>query len=471
MTDSKDGKFKLTRLGDGTSNEPASGNEFFNLGRNSDFANTIYSKIDTENPHAISQLVDKNVEIFLFDRTEGDTQKAIDGNLKSVVLIDKTNKSVVVVTAGTRIDGEFGDMIADVRDDLLLSFGFQPQKKQEVQSLNDLIIQEIPDDGLKDYKFHYTGHSLGAVMSDIAATNMAMKLLKQDIPVSGKISTITFDNPGSYTLVNKMLKNYKKKSIEEENSLYTNENNQNNKDLHNKKLEDINNLELKDFVDYKSFNNRPNAINTTDKQAGKVYTIVPKEQKERNLFLRMIGYLAEKIPGKFIKKILSLISFGSPTEQIKEHGVDNFIEVLKKENGTILYHDKSGKTDVTILDIMHNTKPLELNHKEIIFDTLEKIHKESDNKSVEFSISIPIKSPIAEDSIHHTSKKPNVKLVKRIEFSRKDLATLLAQEDISIPKDVQKDLVSHLRYDQGSYKPRDPVSIRQGKSKSKSKSK
>lgn len=400
-------------------------------------AGAIYSS-DDDLKNSVGGLVSADVEAYRFS---ADGESKVEGNLKSIVLIDKKNKSVTIVTAGTRMDTTYEDMLSDLSDDFKLSIGIQPTKKVATQGMNDLILAKLGEEQ-GQYNFHYVGHSLGAVVSDIAATNMAIKLAKRDIPVEGKISTTTFDNPGSYTLVHKMLKKYKDNLTTQENTKYERAKSslegdklKEAKNEHKNAKKAIKDLKLNDFVDYKSFNNRENFINTNDKQAGKHYTIAPKDQKERGAFSRMMGWLAEKMPGVVVKKLFKLLSYGSLVEQAKEHSTENFIAVLKEENGKILYHDEDKKVEVSILDFAHQTKPLEYN--ETIFESLE--------KKALYDIR-PMRDYVEDVKPEFSMCKDG----KRVEFSREELVGCLSEENAkNIPQEVIKDLAMHLKMDKG----------------------
>lgn len=433
MSKSNDNDLSLKKLDITGSNNDS--NYIGHVGYSAELAGSIYSN-NSDLQSTLSSLVPEGGEVYIL--SSHDSVKEVDGNLRSIVVFDRANKSVTVVTAGTRLGTTYGDMAADTKDDLKLGLGFQPDKKAAVQKLNALILDKLGEEK-SNYDFNYVGHSLGAVVSDIAATHMATKLAKQDISLQKKISTITFDNPGSYTLVNKMLKKYKEKLKEKEKSFHKSivPNDDSEKSRHNVRKKTIDNIKLDDLVDYRSFNNRENFINTNDKQAGKLYTIVPSDQKDRGGFSRMMGWLAEKMPGFIFKKIFKLMSYGSLLEQAKEHGTDNFISVLKDENGKILYHDADKKVEVNILDFLHNTKPLPYN---------EELFNHLDIKS-HFDALPMAESTVLEFSMYDPEKN------KRLECSREELVDFLQVPHPDITDDVIKSLAMHLKTDNG-YKAR-----------------
>ncbi len=294
--------------------------------------------------------------------------------LESVVVIDTKEKKVTVITAGTRLDDDLQKAIHDVTDDAFFAIGGEPPKLAPLKALNKIIIKQLGGD-LSNYKFHYTGHSLGAALSDCAATDMAIRLHNRHKLTENKISTATFDNPGAYTRVVKQLESVYDDKIESENARHDNR----IEEITNSKFSDeekkrltaaekkehtkiLNNLEgiykidnFRRLVDYKSFNNRPNAINTMDQQVGRKFTIVHQDQEDLSPLYMLIAWIIDELPDSFVKKWLYKFSFGPLETQISEHKMSNFIDVLKKRQGEILYKDKNGEHKTTLRDIAHGT--------------------------------------------------------------------------------------------------------------------
>ncbi|MES2215286.1 MAG: lipase family protein, partial [Pseudomonadota bacterium] len=197
-----------------------------------------------------------------------------------------------------RTDGGMRDALSDLQDDAYMALGWPPKKFAAAKELNQLVLDNLGDEA-GDYSFHYTGHSLGAALSDLAATDMALKLQAQKLLTPGKISTITFDNPGSQYLVKKLLA------------------------PSGQELSD-----LKDAVSYISINNKPNFINTMDEQTGDTYYLVPQEQWHTDPLLKLIGFCGKYVPNPALSFLLDIISYGPPEHQIKDHSMVNFVEAL-----------------------------------------------------------------------------------------------------------------------------------------------
>ncbi|MBP7190067.1 MAG: hypothetical protein KA998_02330 [Rickettsiaceae bacterium] len=376
--------------------------------------------------------------------------------LESVVVIDTTKKKVTVITSGTRMDHDIKTAISDVKDDFLLTIGEEPKKLAPLKALNDIIIDQLNGE-LFDYKFNYTGHSLGGALSDCAATDMAIKLQNRGELTKNKISTATFDNPGAYTRVVKQLESaYKdRKEYERIEHYKAVKKIKHTKFLDNasiKKLlrteeniyrEKINKLEgiyeidnFRRLVDYKSFNNRPNAINTMDEQVGRKFTIVHKDQKDPNLFYTFIAYIAEELPNCFVKKWLYKFSFGPLGTQISEHKMANFIDVLKDRKGKILYEDEDGKHQTTLRDIAHGTTLIE--YDESLFKLIRTTKKRKGEKA-EYSM------------IKEKNKKRY-----RIEFSKEQLERAKSELEIKKSGKDIKDYISNTSSNTSAHRKKPP---------------
>lgn len=366
---------------------------------------------------------------------------------QAVAAINYDTKEVIVITAGTRLTNGIKNITSDTRDNLYLGIGFYPQKIYAAQRLNDRILQKLGDDNIKDYHFHYTGHSLGATLSDSAATDMGIKLHKKSLLTKNKISTVTFDNPGSYTIVKSQLtsqyfqdkeceikrhKNKMKEISKMKGSrllgatfkqwLSKQEARSIEQMKHREILEELSktkltlNADWAKKINYKTFNNRPNLINTLDKQSGETFIIVPTEQTERNSFFTFVGWVASKCPVKIIKRILYVISYGSLTEQIAEHSIDNFINFLKEENGKLIYKNSKDAEPTSLDEAAYNIKPIK--YEEKLFKELKKTIARR-----------PKASPNHEEPDHSmTFESDDKSYGTRIEFTKDELN--LAKENI-----------------------------------------
>jgi hypothetical protein len=61
----------------------------------------------------------------------------------------------------------------------------KPAKMNPAQILNDMILDSLGEQA-KDYKFHYTGHSLGAAMAEMQAVDMDIKLQQKGLNKPGE---------------------------------------------------------------------------------------------------------------------------------------------------------------------------------------------------------------------------------------------------------------------------------------------
>ena len=199
-------------------------------------------------------------------------EKTAEHKFRANVYIDPKNKKVTYAIAGTRVDQGAGKAASDLKDDLKLALGLNPDKMESVHRLNYQVLDAIMDvaeedykrsivkeifimrkldeialqeksfgemtpaakksrveaardsfdelgekekgdlirargftrselskvrrDAIKGYEINFTGHSLGAVLSDLAATDMHIMLKKQGVgPAEYSMSSVTFDNP------------------------------------------------------------------------------------------------------------------------------------------------------------------------------------------------------------------------------------------------------------------------------------
>lgn len=212
---------------------------------------------------------------------------------RAVAFVNNNTKEVVVATSGTR----FGlDAIGrqDIYDDMFILFEKEPPKMKSVREFNSMLVDSLGSE-LSDYKIHYTGHSLGAGISDMAAADLAIKCRKKGLTkLEGMpdISTMTFENPGAKKVIEKM---YIEAGFDK--SEYSRD------------------------VDYKGINNGKNFVNGATKHAGTVWEIEPKDHEKPNMFQLFLMYVASKLEPFLVltPKILNTIAFGNLTNQIDSH--------------------------------------------------------------------------------------------------------------------------------------------------------
>jgi hypothetical protein len=151
----------------------------------------------------------------------------------------KKGSEVVIAYAGTK-------SFSDIKNDNVCIFNQQVPPKHEVskQFIDHVLFKLYGDanpEETKGYNFTTTGHSLGAVLANLSILELHSK------GVNAKTS-IAFDNPGSYEILDALAQ---EKGI----------------DL----LEDLNHTQLI------SYNSEPNIINTTNTQFGTVKVFIPAE--------------------------------------------------------------------------------------------------------------------------------------------------------------------------------------------------
>lgn len=169
------------------------------------FSNFAYRQEDEQMQELASQMP-KGYEIFLMTDHVEEVGKS---SFRCVAFLNEESKEVVFATAGSRF-GVTEKGLSDVIDDALMIGKNQPLKMDPAQILNDMVLDSLGDQA-KNYKFHYTGHSLGAAMAEMQAVDMDIKLIQKGLKQEGpaaqeQISAVTFENPGSKPMVEKMYK-------------------------------------------------------------------------------------------------------------------------------------------------------------------------------------------------------------------------------------------------------------------------
>ena len=246
-----------------------------------------------------------NHELLLFSDYFDDTKAYC---YRCAVFVNHASKQIVFANAGTR-PGFTKEGLSDLRADLNLMLGMLPSRFKSIKKLNQTILENIGQD-LENYELVYTGHSLGGAIADLQAADMEISLLEKGIKPK-KISAITFDNPGGKAWKDKL---FQIASLDPQESI----------------------------VEHIAINNRPNFINTSKLQAGKVLEIEHPNEYKLNGFELCIAKVAICIKDaiadfapEFIIKILEWMSYGSINQQITEHKLDQFVDVIIKGHGQI----------------------------------------------------------------------------------------------------------------------------------------
>lgn len=279
-------------------------------------------------------------------------EETAEHKFRATAFLDKENKKLTYAIAGTRADQGSGKAIADLFDDFLLAIGKKPKKIDPLKKFNDKVLEMVPPSQLKNYDINFTGHSLGAVLSDYAAADMYLKM-KDGGTNLPQISSTTFDNPGARRLVKKRCKEA------------------------GAKIDDL----TKD-VEYKAFNNRKNFINTLNKQVGEKYTIVPDRQEKVSGFHLMCGWLAKRCPIPVVRRFFKYLSFGKIAQQLAEHSLKNFDNVLVKNKGKV---KKDGRL-MTVEEAATGIETLEYDQE--LFNKLQELDHNNVQKN-QFSMESP----------------------------------------------------------------------------------
>ncbi len=292
------------------------------------FTNFAYKQTDEE-MQAMAESMPEGYELFLMTDHVEDSKEA---SFRCAAFVNQETREIVFATAGTR-PGLDQKGVDDLYDDVLLVAQEKPRKMNPAQILNDMILDSLGD-AAKDYKFHYTGHSLGAAMAEMQAADMDIKLTQKGFKQEGnreQITAVTFENPGTKVILEKM---YEDAGLPKEN---------------------VKKLNLCEF------NNRNNIINSLNEQAGHTYTIVPHSQEARNpsmaqmVFEVVAKYVAELSP--MLGKALSLLAPGGiDTSLAGDHSLSNFDEVFVKQEGSI--KNSEGQM-VSLEEAYSGVKPVE----------------------------------------------------------------------------------------------------------------
>lgn len=112
---------------------------------------------------------------------------------KAVAFINKKTKEIHVATAGTDPKN-----VNDLRDDIQGVYRHGDISK--IKPMKAFIDKVVNNLDAKDYKYTTSGHSLGAVVSDLTAAEIASRNLNL-------VESTTFDNPGSHPALDYATKN------------------------------------------------------------------------------------------------------------------------------------------------------------------------------------------------------------------------------------------------------------------------
>lgn len=249
-----------------------------------------------------AQVPDAFQMIFFTDHLD-DTKK---NDFRSAVFLNHETKEIIVACSGTRF-GMHREGISDMISDAFLSLEENPPKLESMKQTNQMILDSLGDEA-GEYKIHYTGHSLGAFMADVGAADMAIKIREAGITKTdgtrSDISSMTFENPGSRVLIEKMYEDH-----------------------------DLDPADYSKDVDYRGMNNRRNFINQGGAHAGKMWEVIPDTMEDLSLlqvFAIHVSHMLERF-APVCARIFETWAFGSVEKQLNAHNLTHFRDVLCEE--------------------------------------------------------------------------------------------------------------------------------------------
>ena len=373
------------------------------------FSNYAYNQKDEE-MQAMADQIPEGYEMFLMT---DHVQEVGEASFRCVAFMNQDTKEIVFATAGSRV-GMDEKGLADIYDDALMVAHNKPRKMNPAQILNDMVLDSLGDEA-KNYKFHYTGHSLGAAMAEMQAADMDIKLTKKELKAEGskdQVSAVTFENPGTKPMIEKM---YKEAGLPKENISKLN---------------------------FCEFNNRKNIINSLNEQTGRTYTIVPHSQKERNPSLtQMVFEVVAKAVGSKISpllgKAIGLLAPGGILDDLKsEHTLNNFNEVFVQKEGKV--KGKEGEI-ISLEEAYTNVKPIKYDKEAA--EELSKLKKENGD--------------IGKQDLSMTKTDSLTGKVVRSVFSNEELKKSLAKIAVSAVKEVATSMVDRVMKGRNGKKPLD----------------
>jgi len=231
-----------------------------------------------------------------------DTSKANSGKYayKAAAFINEKTKEIVIANAGTKPHDAY-----DLIDDAFIATGRTPYKISSIKSFITEIQEQVTD--IENYDFSTSGHSLGAIASDLCALELQSRGLKVT-------SSTTFENPGSAPVIDYAI----------ENNLFSGKE-----------------VSITD-IEFDVFNVRPNFINTANSQLGKTHLVVPKNNVE--ISTEEVGqagffsFLTSKVGNvakasadllgitAVAKASADLLGITAFTKSVNEHKLGNFLK-------------------------------------------------------------------------------------------------------------------------------------------------
>lgn len=218
----------------------------------------------------------------------------ISNSYQALILINYAEKSIILANAGSRY-APVQSMLVDLFDSMRFALGCKPYNVDEIIKVNEMLLDSLGSE-VENYKFHYTGHSLGGLIAQSGAVHMKMMLAKLGfLKQSNQVTSVTFENPGAKSLIHDICKDY-------DYSLTTQE-----------------------FNNFITFNNRKNFINNLKDSYGKIYNINPEypNSPEKANQSSIFKTLRELSPESLFGKFFHLCEMGIAKLQ-EEHALENF---------------------------------------------------------------------------------------------------------------------------------------------------
>lgn len=216
-----------------------------------------------------------------------------ENGYKAVAFINRETKVVHIASAGTKAD------INDLWDDALITFHYTPNKIVTLKKFVDEIIEKIGGiEKATEYVFDTSGHSLGAIVSDLTGVELHSRNLNFN-------KSVTFDSPGSEDVIKYAIKQ----------DLFT-----------GKVITPIEELAKHSEV----YNAKPNIINTTNKHLGGVNLVLPKVNntpKQADSNIEGWGTYLYNMFGSIARKAIDYLGVSKMMEGIDNHKLKNFSDL------------------------------------------------------------------------------------------------------------------------------------------------
>ncbi|WP_395476244.1 hypothetical protein [Rickettsia endosymbiont of Pantilius tunicatus] len=220
---------------------------------------------------------------------------------KAVAFINRNTKEIHISSSGTIITEKY-DLIEDAR----ITFGRIPNKLLPVKEFVTKVLEQAGGkEKVIDYKFSTSGHSLGAIVSDLTGVEIHSRGLKFE-------KSVTFDNPGSKKVVENAIKN---------------------KNFSGDVVTPIEELAKHCEV----YNVKHNFINTNNPQLAAKINIVALPKSANTVVEQSAGiwgltsYLTSKV-GEVVNKCGYYLGINKVLHAINNHRLVNFAEATSKQN-------------------------------------------------------------------------------------------------------------------------------------------